>query len=55
MPHVGIQELVIVFLIVFFLFGARKLPEIARGLGRGIRDFKSAMRETPVTEDKEGS
>ncbi|MGQ4808873.1 Sec-independent protein translocase protein TatA [Candidatus Entotheonellaceae bacterium PAL068K] len=38
----GIQELVIIFLIVMVLFGAKKLPEIGKGLGKGIREFKRA-------------
>jgi sec-independent protein translocase protein TatA len=40
----GMQELLVILLIVVFLFGARKIPEIARGLGEGIRGFRSSMR-----------
>ena len=40
----GLQELVLVLLIVIFLFGARKIPEIARGLGEGIRGFRTSLR-----------
>ena len=39
-------ELLVVFLIVLILFGARRIPEIARGLGQGIHEFKKAVRET---------
>lgn len=46
MPNLGVQELVIIFLIVLVLFGAKKIPDIAQGLGRGIRDFKRSMKET---------
>ncbi len=42
---IGGQELLIIFLIVLLLFGANRIPEIARGLGRGIRDFKRATRD----------
>ena len=42
---IGSQELLIIFLIVLLLFGANRIPEIARGLGKGIRDFKRATRE----------
>ncbi len=42
---IGAQELMIIFLIVLLLFGANRIPEIARGLGRGIRDFKRATRD----------
>ena len=41
----GPTELIIIFLIVLILFGARRIPDIAKGLGRGIKDFKSALRE----------
>ena len=46
MPNLGVQELLIIFLIVLILFGAKKIPDIAQGLGRGIRDFKRSMKET---------
>lgn len=39
---IGYPELLIIFLIVLLLFGGRKIPEIARGLGKGIREFKKA-------------
>ena len=41
----GPTELIIIFLIVLVLFGARRIPDIAKGLGRGIKDFKTALRE----------
>lgn len=40
---IGPTELFLLFLIVLLLFGARKLPEIGRGLGRGIQNFKESM------------
>ena len=40
----GIQELIVIFLIVFLLFGAKNLPEIAKGLGKSIKEFKNALR-----------
>ncbi|MBD3381144.1 MAG: twin-arginine translocase TatA/TatE family subunit [candidate division Zixibacteria bacterium] len=42
----GWTELILIFLAVLLLFGAKRIPEIAQGLGRGIRDFKSSLRET---------
>ena len=53
----GMQELVVIFLIVFLLFGAKNLPEIARGLGKSIKEFKNALRSmnddvTEIKEDK---
>lgn len=49
----GIQELVIIFLIVMVLFGARKLPEIGKGLGKGIREFKRATERSDDDTDPE--
>ncbi len=47
---IGAQDLIIVAVIVVVLFGARRLPEIGKGLGQSIRDFKKAMNE-PDTID----
>jgi sec-independent protein translocase protein TatA len=48
----GMQELIVIFLIVFVLFGAKKLPEMGRGLGRGIREFKRATERVTEEEDE---
>jgi sec-independent protein translocase protein TatA len=45
----GGWEIVLILAVVLILFGARKLPELARGLGQGIREFKKATRE--VTDE----
>ena len=37
---IGMGELLIIFLIILILFGADRIPQLARGLGKGIRDFK---------------
>jgi len=39
------QELLVILLIILILFGATKIPELARGLGSGIREFKKAAKE----------
>ncbi len=39
----GVQELLLIFLAVVFLFGAKKIPEIARGLGKGMSEFKKGV------------
>jgi sec-independent protein translocase protein TatA len=55
MPNLGPTELIIILLIVVLLFGAKKIPEIAKGLGKGIKDFKGAMKDgdapAPSTEE----
>lgn len=41
----GGQELILILLIILLLFGAQKLPELAKGLGKGIKEFKKAQNE----------
>ncbi len=49
----GFQELLLILVIVVFLFGAKRIPEIAKGLGEGIRSFRSAMKsEDPEPPSK---
>ena len=43
--RLGIPELVVIVFIIILIFGASRLPEIGRGIGRGIRNFKDATRE----------
>lgn len=43
---IGAQELLLIFLVVLLLFGAKRIPDIAQGLGKGIREFKQAMNAT---------
>jgi sec-independent protein translocase protein TatA len=43
----GMPELVIILVIILIIFGAGKLPEIGRGIGKGIKNFKQATSETP--------
>jgi sec-independent protein translocase protein TatA len=49
-PHFGAQELLIVLALVLVLFGAKKVPEMARGLGQGLKEFKNATREASLEE-----
>jgi sec-independent protein translocase protein TatA len=42
---IGGWELVLILVVVLVLFGAKKLPELAKGLGQGIKEFKKATRE----------
>jgi len=45
MGNVGWTELLLIFLVILLVFGAKRIPEIARGLGRGIREFKDATTD----------
>lgn len=42
----GMSELLVIALIVLLLFGGKKIPELMRGLGKGVRSFKDGMSET---------
>ena len=42
----GPWELLLIFLAILLLFGAKRLPEIAQGMGKGIKEFKKAMKDT---------
>ncbi|MBR1933699.1 MAG: twin-arginine translocase TatA/TatE family subunit [Prevotella sp.] len=52
----GMQEVLVIALIVLLLFGGKKIPELMNGLGKGVRSFKEGMKEiedTPKEEKKE--
>jgi sec-independent protein translocase protein TatA len=44
---IGIPELLIILAIIILIFGANRLPEIGRGIGKGIKNFKAATKEGP--------
>ncbi|HCR49787.1 MAG TPA: twin-arginine translocase TatA/TatE family subunit [Rhodothermales bacterium] len=45
MGNIGSTEIIVIALVIFIFFGAKRLPEIARGLGKGIGEFKKATRD----------
>ena len=47
----GGTELLIILAIVVLLFGAKKIPDLAKGLGKGIKDFKSEMKEETASTE----
>lgn len=44
LENIGGSELLLILFVVFLLFGPRKLPELGKTLGKGLREFRSAMR-----------
>lgn len=48
---IGIPELLLIFGVLLLLFGAKRLPELARSLGRGITDFKEGLKDKSSIED----
>jgi len=49
MGNLGTMEIIIIVAVILIFFGAKKIPELAQGLGKGIREFKKATRE--IEED----
>ncbi|MCK5149175.1 twin-arginine translocase TatA/TatE family subunit [bacterium] len=49
----GMPELLIILVVILLLFGAKRLPELAKGLGRGIREFKDATKNVEDEINKE--
>jgi sec-independent protein translocase protein TatA len=49
--NIGFPELLVILLIVLLLFGAARLPEIARGLGRSIQEFKKGVKDIEKNVD----
>ena len=43
--NLGMGELLVILIVVLLLFGSKKIPEIAQGLGKGIREFKKSIKE----------
>jgi sec-independent protein translocase protein TatA len=48
----GPVEIIVIVLIVLLLFGGRKIPELMRGLGKGMKEFKNAQREDAEDDKK---
>ncbi len=56
MPNLGTGELIVIAIIVILIFGVNKIPQLGKGLGEGIKNFKSALKsgqEEPQQEKKE--
>ena len=49
---IGFQELLVILFIVLLLFGAKKVPELAKGLGNALREFRKAAKDIDSDEDK---
>lgn len=57
--HLGTWEIILIVLVILLLFGGKKIPELMRGLGRGVKNFKEGLREEttdapepPTKDDK---
>ena len=50
---IGFQEILVIALVVLLFFGGKKIPELMKGLGKGVRSFKDGMNGTDQEEKKE--
>ena len=55
MGPIGIPQLLIILAIVILIFGVRKLPQLGSGLGEGIRNFRSSIKEISAESDEKQS
>jgi len=52
-PNVGFREVLVILLVVLLLFGSKRIPEVMRAFGKGIREFKKAARELESGNDED--
>lgn len=53
--NLGAPELILIFLVILVLFGAKKIPELAQGLGKGVKEFRKAMKDVQEEVEQEPS
>ena len=51
MPHIGPLEILLVLVVILLIFGARRLPELGRSLGTGMREFKDSVTDKSGDDD----
>jgi sec-independent protein translocase protein TatA len=52
MRSIGLPELLVILGVAVLLFGGKKIPEVAKGLGEGIRNFKTALKSEEKADEK---
>jgi len=52
---IGTWQIIVILVIVLLLFGGKKIPELAQGLGKGLKNFKDAVKEDEKKESIEGT
>ena len=52
-PQIGIPELLIILFIIIVIFGVGRLPELGGALGKGIKEFRSAVRDSDSAEERQ--
>jgi len=51
MGKLGMTEIILILLVVVLLFGGRKIPELMKGIGQGMKEFKKASKYDPATDE----
>jgi sec-independent protein translocase protein TatA len=55
MGKIGLTEIILILLVVVLLFGGRKIPELMKGIGQGMKEFKKASKFDASSEDPEAA
>jgi sec-independent protein translocase protein TatA len=53
MGKIGLTEILLILVVVVLLFGGRKIPELMKGIGQGMKEFKKASKFDPAAEENE--
>ncbi|HTR81020.1 MAG TPA: twin-arginine translocase TatA/TatE family subunit [Bacteroidota bacterium] len=53
--NLGAPELLLILFVILILFGAKKIPELAQGLGKGVKEFRKAMKDVQDETDEDAS
>jgi sec-independent protein translocase protein TatA len=53
MGNLGMTEILLILVVVVLLFGGRKIPELMKGIGQGMKEFKKASQYDPSSDEKE--
>jgi sec-independent protein translocase protein TatA len=54
MFNLGFPEMLLIFVIIVLIFGTSRLPELGRGIGEGIRNFKKSIKDSNEEDEKKG-
>jgi len=52
MQRIGLTEILLILVVIVLLFGGRKIPELMKGIGQGMKEFKKASRYDPAEDNK---
>jgi sec-independent protein translocase protein TatA len=55
MGKIGVTEIILILLVVVLLFGGRKIPELMKGIGQGMKEFKKASKYDPAEDNREAA